>query len=64
MVDGGRIVERGTHAELLAQGGLYARLYDEQFTSAQELAALSGQEVEEAIAADALLVPRMEMVND
>jgi ATP-binding cassette subfamily B protein len=64
VVDGGRIVERGTHAELLAQGGLYARLYEEQFTSAQELAALSGQEVEEAISADPLLVPRMEMISD
>ncbi|MBA2299474.1 MAG: ABC transporter ATP-binding protein, partial [Chloroflexi bacterium] len=29
--DRGRIVERGTHAGLLAQGGLYARLYREQF---------------------------------
>lgn len=27
----GRLVEHGTHAELLARGGLYARLYEEQF---------------------------------
>ena len=32
VVDKGEIVERGTHAELLERGGLYARLYNEQFS--------------------------------
>jgi ATP-binding cassette, subfamily B, bacterial len=31
VVDGGRIAERGTHAELLAAGGLYTELYETQF---------------------------------
>jgi ATP-binding cassette subfamily B protein len=31
VVDRGRIVERGTHDELLARGGLYASLYQQQF---------------------------------
>ena len=31
VIDGGRIVESGTHKELLANGGLYQRLYEMQF---------------------------------
>jgi len=32
VVDKGEIVERGTHQELLELEGLYARLYNEQFS--------------------------------
>jgi ATP-binding cassette, subfamily B, bacterial len=35
----GRIVERGTHRELVARGGLYARLYQEQFLAHEEAGA-------------------------
>ena len=31
VIDGGRILERGTHAELLAKKGAYWRLYVAQF---------------------------------
>jgi ATP-binding cassette subfamily B protein len=31
VVDRGRIVQRGWHADLLAEGGLYAELYSTQF---------------------------------
>lgn len=35
VLDDGRLVERGTHAELLAKGGLYASLYETQFRPGQ-----------------------------
>ncbi len=36
VLDHGRIVEQGNHAELLAQGGVYARLYQYQFREPDE----------------------------
>jgi ABC-type multidrug transport system fused ATPase/permease subunit len=35
-IEAGRIVEQGTHEELLAMGGLYANLYARQFITMQE----------------------------
>jgi ATP-binding cassette subfamily B protein len=57
VVDGGRIVERGTHEELLARGGLYARLYNEQFRAAQEVERTNG---DERVSAD----EAMELIGD
>ena len=37
VVDGGRIVEQGTHAELLERDSEYAKLYKLQFRAAEEL---------------------------
>jgi ATP-binding cassette subfamily B protein len=36
VMDQGRLVEAGTHGELLARGGLYTSLYETQFSAAQE----------------------------
>ena len=38
VLDRGVIVERGTHAQLLERGGLYANLYETQFSHQRELA--------------------------
>jgi ATP-binding cassette subfamily B protein len=45
VLDHGRLVEQGTHAELLARGGLYADLYETQFRHGlNDLAASDGIE--------------------
>jgi ATP-binding cassette subfamily B protein len=51
VLDGGRVAERGTHEELLAQGGLYKEIYDlqlkDQARLRRELLALGGAEQRE-----------------
>jgi ATP-binding cassette, subfamily B, bacterial len=41
VLDRGRIVERGTHDELLARGGLYSELYEIQFKTEEKPTALA-----------------------
>ena len=47
VIDEGKVTERGTHAELLAAGGLYTELYHTQFASQEPLspAALAAEAV-------------------
>jgi len=42
VLDSGRIVESGTHLDLLARGGLYTSLYQRQFLAQRDLASVSG----------------------
>jgi len=52
MLENGRLIERGTHAELLARRGAYARLYDLQLREQEEYEArtLSTRRVEQGVA--------------
>ena len=43
VIDHGRIVESGSHAELIARGGVYARLYQTQATTSDSPLALQAQ---------------------
>lgn len=42
VLDDGSIRERGTHEELLARGGIYARLYEMQFRDAEPVSRTAG----------------------
>ncbi|MFG0329785.1 MAG: ABC transporter ATP-binding protein [Phycisphaerales bacterium] len=42
VIDGGRIVEQGSHAELLRQGGRYHQLYTRHFAEEREASILAG----------------------
>jgi subfamily B ATP-binding cassette protein MsbA len=44
VLDQGEIVERGTHAELIARGGLYRRLYEKQYGLMEDLYINPGEE--------------------
>ena len=46
VIDGGRIVEQGTHHELLAAGGHYFNLYTQQFQREEEDRILAKEEAE------------------
>ncbi|HET6269843.1 MAG TPA: ABC transporter ATP-binding protein, partial [Arthrobacter sp.] len=37
VMDHGRIVEHGTHQQLMAKGGLYLKLYEDQFAGREQL---------------------------
>jgi subfamily B ATP-binding cassette protein MsbA len=41
VMERGHIVDSGRHADLLARGGVYRRLYDRQFRDSQPLRAVS-----------------------
>jgi len=43
VVEGGRIAERGTHADLISRDGHYRRIYDVQMRDQDELIARGGQ---------------------
>ncbi|HEX6313398.1 MAG TPA: ABC transporter ATP-binding protein [Gemmatimonadaceae bacterium] len=47
VLEGGRLVERGTHEELLASGGRYARLYEQQQRAARNRFINPGEELPE-----------------
>jgi len=56
VIDGGQVIERGQHEELLAAGGLYAELYHTQFAD-QEPLAPRGQNTSSAPPSTGIITP-------
>jgi ATP-binding cassette, subfamily B, bacterial len=56
VIDGGQVIERGQHEELLAAGGLYAELYHTQFAD-QEPLALRDQNTPSAPPSTGIITP-------
>ncbi len=46
VLDQGRLVDAGTHTELLARGGLYGKLYEQQFRTGHAGTAGAGEDVD------------------
>jgi ABC-type multidrug transport system fused ATPase/permease subunit len=44
VLEGGTVRELGTHEELLARGGVYARLYEMQFRDVEPVTRAAGTE--------------------
>jgi subfamily B ATP-binding cassette protein MsbA len=57
VLDGGRVVERGTHPELRWAGGLYQRLYEMQYRIEEDAFVNPGEELSD-LAVEALEEPR------
>jgi subfamily B ATP-binding cassette protein MsbA len=51
VLEEGQIVERGTHAELLAMHGRYKQLYDRQYGVEKDIYVNPGEEIGETVAA-------------
>jgi ATP-binding cassette subfamily B protein len=47
VISGGKAIERGSHAELLAKGGVYAKLWDDQGTAHAPVAASQAEDDED-----------------
>lgn len=49
VLENGEVVERGTHGELMAAGGLYRKLYEKQYGLVQDLYINPGEEPDEPV---------------